>query len=118
MMAGFCHIMTNPRQDKDNYIRTCNQVFTGFLTPDTDQVKNFLTTGPDPINIDILTRITKPSIFSLNHQNVDETYPKRLWRISKNLSLRYQNQWWAFCYELKDIFLDYLNNHHKFSQDN
>lgn len=82
------------------------------------QVHQFLTSFDDPIEPEVLKLIVKPAIFSFNHYHLDDSYPKRLGRISKNLSLRYRKQYWAFCYELKDALLDYVNNHHKFSKDN
>ena len=59
----------------------------------------------DPASIQ---RIKDPSIFSLNHCKVDESYAKRLWRLSKNCVLRYNQKYWSYCYELKDCILEYL----------
>ena len=54
----------------------------------------------------------------MNHQKVDVSYPKRMWRLSKNITLRYNREYFSFCYELQDTLLDYIYNHHKFSQNN
>ena len=87
------------------------------MTPSLPQVHSYLTTGPEPLEQDVLRRVIKPAIFSFNHVNLDDSYPKRLWRLSKNITLRYHQRYWAHCYELKDCLLDYLNNHYKFSKD-
>jgi hypothetical protein len=63
------------------------------------------------------TRIRKPDIFSLANQKVDDSYPKRMWRLSKNIALRYNQRYWSMCFELKDCLLDYLNNSYQTNQD-
>ena len=55
-----------------------------------------------------MIHIMKPEIFSLNYFKVDDSYPKRLWRLSKNLALRYDKNYWSFCFEFRDAILDYL----------
>ena len=58
----------------------------------------------------IKRRIIKPDIFSMVAQKVDDSYPKRLWRLSKNIALRYNSKYWSNCFELKDTLLDYIGN--------
>jgi hypothetical protein len=40
---------------------------------------------------------------------MDDSYAKRLWRISKNINLKYNKNYFKFCYGLKDNLLEYLN---------
>ena len=60
--------------------------------------------------------VLKPEQFSLNHFKMDDSYPKRLWRLSKNLALRNNNKYWSICYEIRYSLIDYLGN--KFTTQN
>lgn len=65
----------------------------------------------------IKTRISKPDIFCIAWHKIDDSYPKRLWRLSKNVSLRYNQKYWSNCFELRDCLLDYINNSYQTEQD-
>ena len=66
----------------------------------------------------MLRRIVKPQIFSLNFiPGIDDSYPKRVWRLSKNITLKYNKRYWSYCYELKDCLIDYLANSYQTSQE-
>lgn len=54
--------------------------------------------------------IKNASIFSLNHNKLDKSYAKRLWRLSKNLNFLYDKKFWSFCYEHRDGLQSYLDN--------
>ena len=64
-----------------------------------------------------MRRIIKPDIFSMMSQKVDDSYPKRMWRLSKNVTLRYNSKYWSNCFELKDCLLDYIRNSYQTVQD-
>ena len=48
---------------------------------------------------------------------MDDSYPKRMWRLSKNIALRYNSKYWSNCFELKDSLLDYIGNSYQTTQD-
>lgn len=66
---------------------------------------------------EVCARITKPLIFTLNFITLDDSYPKRLWRLCKNYTLKYDKKYWANCYELRDGLHSYLNNSYQTSGD-
>ena len=102
IIVAMCHLLGS---DKSQCIQRSQQLFQGFKQPSLDEVINYVQIGQDNVQ-----RITKPEIFSLNFFKTDDTYPKRLWRLSKNIALRYDKTFWSYCYELRDCINDYLNN--------
>lgn len=68
-------------------------------------------------NPDTIMRIKDPAIFSQNFHKLDAVYPKRLWRLSKNLTLLYDKKYWSHCYEQRDGLLSYLKNSYETTSD-
>jgi len=55
-------------------------------------------------------RTIKPEQFCPNFFKVDDCYPKRMWRLSRNIALRYDKRYWSVCYELRYSMIDYIAN--------
>lgn len=57
----------------------------------------------------MLLMMSKPDIFTLDFLKRDDSYPKRLSRLTKNLALRNNKQYWSNCFELRDALNEYLS---------
>lgn len=56
----------------------------------------------------MLLMMSKPDIFTLDFLKRDDSYPKRLSRLTKNLALRNNKQYWSNCFELRDALTEFL----------
>jgi len=72
------------------------------MVPTMDQIREIV---QDPA---ALSLIRDCNMFSFNHFKIDNSYPQRIWRLSKNSVLKYDKKYWSYCYELKDSVIDYL----------
>ena len=104
IIIAICHLLPNHETKKEDFKQNSNSVFYGHGVPSIDQKAQLID------NEDLMSRIRDCNIFSFNHYKVDDSYPKRLWRLSKNCALKYDQKYWSYCYELKDCLLDYLKD--------
>ena len=57
----------------------------------------------------MLLMMSKPDIFTLDFLKRDDSYPKRLARLTKNLALRNNKAYWSNCFELRDALTEFLS---------
>lgn len=111
IIVAICHILQNHESNKEAFKSNSATVFNGHSIPTMEQIKEIVE------DESLLARIRDCNIFSFNHYKIDDSYPKRLWRLSKNCILKYDQKYWSYCYELKDCLLDFLKQNQITTQE-
>lgn len=116
-IIGICHLIPHNKEEKgggQKFIETSQQIFSGFTVPNRDQMCTFVTSSenmiPESTSKRLKSESTKPDLFSFNYWKIDGSYPRRLWRLSRCITLMYYEPYWSYCYEFRDTLVDYLHN--------